>query len=118
MLQARYRRKPKIEAARRVVERVLRATYPFATYLPQYYLLQKTSKEGFAPATCLAALLARTLSIAAWANGAHPRDASAPAGGALGILVQLLLLDAVVQANARRPAASHRRSATARRRGN
>ena len=59
-----------MEAARRVVERVLRATYPFATYLPQYYLLQKTSKEGFAPATCLAALLARTLSIAAWANGA------------------------------------------------
>ena len=87
-----------MEAARRVVERILRATYPFATYLPQYYLLQKTSKEGFAPATCLAALLARTLSIAAWANGAHPRDASAPAGGALGILVQLLLLDAVVQA--------------------
>ena len=87
-----------MEAARRVVERVLRATYPFATYLPQYYLLQKTSKEGFAPATCLAALLARTLSIAAWANGAHPRDASAPAGGALGILIQLLLLDAVVQA--------------------
>ena len=87
-----------MEAARRVVERVLRATYPFATYLPQYYLLQKTSKEGFAPATCLAALLARTLSIAAWANGAQPRDASAPAGGALGILIQLLLLDAVVQA--------------------
>ena len=87
-----------MEAARRVVERVLRATYPFVSYLPQYYLLQKTSKEGFAPATCLAALLARTLSIAAWANGAHPRDASAPAGGALGILVQLLLLDAVVQA--------------------
>ena len=87
-----------MEAARRVVERIARATSPFATYLPQYYLLQKTGKEGFAPATCLAALLARTLSIAAWANGAHPRDASAPAGGALGILVQLLLLDAVVQA--------------------
>ena len=87
-----------MEAARRLVERIVRATYPFVSYLPQYYLLQKTSKEGFAPATCLAALLARTLSIAAWANGAHPRDASAPAGGALGILVQLLLLDAVVQA--------------------
>ena len=76
-----------MEAARRVVERIGRATAPVATYLPQYYLLQKTGKDGFAPATCLAALLARTLSIAAWANGAHPRDASAPAGGALGILV-------------------------------
>ena len=28
-----------MEAARRVVERVLRATYPFVSYLPQYYLL-------------------------------------------------------------------------------
>ena len=64
-----------MEAARRVVERVLRATYPFATYLPQYYLLQKTSKEGFAPATCLAALLARTLSIACLLyTSPSPRD--------------------------------------------
>lgn len=87
-----------MDAARRLVERVVRATYPFLTYLPQYYLLQKTSKDGFAPATCLAELLARTLAVGAWANRSGPHNASAPVGGVLGVFAQLLLLDAVVQA--------------------
>ena len=104
-----------MEAARRVVEHPT-SHLPLRPYLPQYYLLQKTSKEGFAPATS-GSVLARTLSMAAWANGAQPRDASAPGRRARNINAAAAL-GRRRAGQARRPAASHRRSATARRRGN
>ena len=71
------------------------ALAPVATYLPQFYVIKRGGKEGFAPFVCLFTLVAAELRIASWA-GSHERDLAALVATTLGGVMQLLLLDAVV----------------------
>ena len=88
-----------MEAARRVVERIARATSPFATYLPQYYLpCPKRARTASRIGDVSSQRYSRgRLSIAAGERRPSQGRPRRPAVRS-GILVQLLLLDAVVQA--------------------
>ncbi|KAJ1449152.1 hypothetical protein M885DRAFT_536827 [Pelagophyceae sp. CCMP2097] len=81
---------------------------PVALYVPQFYHLKRSAKDGFASATCLVLLVSSVFRIVYWA-GRDVRDASFLAYSIVTTVMQLLLLDAVVSTRRKKQAASARR---------
>ena len=86
--------------ARSVVAQAARVAWPPLTAAPQLYALKHSSKDGFAPGSCLPEILGRAFGFAACARSRADGGRAAAIGHALGALFQLLLLDAVARARA------------------
>mmetsp|Transcript_11499 Transcript_11499/g.36544 ORF Transcript_11499/g.36544 Transcript_11499/m.36544 type:complete len:427 (-) Transcript_11499:68-1348(-) len=93
-----------LEPLVRGASRVTYALYPVATYLPQFYEVKRSGKEGFSSATCLVVLALSVLRVAYWVVR-RVREWSYMVYSITLTLMQFYLLEAILSARRKKQTA-------------